>query len=89
MEFGWPDDLGSFRAEVREFIQEVMTPELVAACQERDIRVMVLQSNNDPDAFRRILEWQVDMVNLNHADAFLAVQRAQADALTGIPFAPR
>ena len=50
---------------------------------------MVLQSNNDPDAFRRILEWQVDMVNLNHADAFLAVQRAQANALTGLPFAPR
>jgi hypothetical protein len=50
---------------------------------------MVLQSHNDPDAFRRILEWQVAMVNLNHADAFLAVQRAQADALTGLPFAPR
>ena len=66
-----------------------LTPELVGACQERDIRVMVLQSNNDPDAFRRILEWQVDMVNLNHADTFLAVQRAQADALTGLPFAPR
>ena len=59
-------------------------PELVAACQERDIRVMVLQSHNNPDAFRRILEWQVDMVNLNHADAFLAVQRAQANALTGL-----
>jgi hypothetical protein len=29
------------------------------------------------------------MVNLNHADAFLAVQRAQANALTDLPYAPR
>jgi hypothetical protein len=50
---------------------------------------MVLQSDNDPDAFRRILEWRVDMVNLNHADAFLAIQRAQADGLKGPPFARR
>ena len=78
-----------FDAAIIETGLDRLTPELVGACQERDIRVMVLQSNNDPDAFRRILEWQVDMVNLNHADAFLAVQRAHADALTGIPFAPR
>ena len=78
-----------FDAAIIETGLDRLTPELVAACQERDIRVMVLQSNNDPDAFRRILEWQVDMVNLNHADTFLAVQRAQPDALTGLPLAPR
>ena len=78
-----------FDAAIIETGLDRLTPELVGACQERDIRVMVLQSHNDPDAFRRILEWQVDMVNLNHADAFLAVQRAQANALTGLPFAPR
>ncbi|TMG86737.1 MAG: glycerophosphodiester phosphodiesterase family protein [Betaproteobacteria bacterium] len=78
-----------FDAAIIETGLDRLTPELVGACQERDIRVMVLQSNNDPDAFRRILEWQIDMVNLNHADTFLAVQRAQADALTGLPFAPR
>jgi glycerophosphoryl diester phosphodiesterase len=78
-----------FDAAIIETGLDRLTPELVAACQERDIRVMVLQSHNNPDAFRGILEWQVDMVNLNHADAFLAVQRAQANALTGLPFAPR
>src|SRR5450755_4239601 len=70
-----------FDAAIIETGLDRLTPELVAACQERDIQVMVLQSHNDPDAFRRILAWQVDMVNLNHADTFLAVQRAQADAL--------
>jgi glycerophosphoryl diester phosphodiesterase len=52
-----------------------LSPELKDACKERGIEVMVLQTKKDPEAFRKIVEWEADLVNLDHADAFLAVQR--------------
>mgnify|MGYP000958321609 CR=1 FL=1 len=52
-----------------------LTPELVAACRERNLKVMAYESQKNEDAFRKIVEAGADMVNLNHADVFLEVER--------------
>ncbi|MCK4517052.1 MAG: glycerophosphodiester phosphodiesterase family protein [Spirochaetaceae bacterium] len=49
-----------------------MRRELVDACRARGIKIMVTQFERDTEAFRQIIRWEVDMVNLDHADAFLA-----------------
>jgi hypothetical protein len=36
---------------------------------------MVLQTKNDPAAFRRIVELKADMANLDHGDVFLKIER--------------
>jgi hypothetical protein len=40
---------------------------------------MVYHKENDHNAFNQIIEWDVEMVNLNHADSFLEVLRAKPD----------
>lgn len=45
---------------------------LIDACHRRGIKLMVYQQENDVEAYRRILQEGVDMINLNHADAFLS-----------------
>jgi len=52
-----------------------MSQAIKDACQERGIQLMILQTKKDPEAFRKIVEWEADLVNLDHADAFLEVQR--------------
>lgn len=64
-----------YNASVVEFSLENMSEALAAACRQADIKTMIMHTRNDPDAFRRILKWQVDLVNVDHGDAFLACRR--------------
>ena len=52
-----------------------MSQELVDAARERDIKVMVYHQTKDPEAFRQVIQWGADMINLNHGDVFKKVER--------------
>jgi len=52
-----------------------MSQPLQTACQERSIKVMIYEQQKNVDAFRAILDWGAEMINLNHADVFLEVVR--------------
>ena len=61
-----------YQAQIVEVRLENVSRELVDACRARGIKVMISQFERDTEAFQRIIRWDVDMVNLDHADAFLA-----------------
>lgn len=57
--------------DIIEIGLENITLEILSEAKSRNIRVMVYHQENDPDAFNRIIDWDVEMVNLNHANSFL------------------
>lgn len=57
-----------------------VTSEILEAARSRNVRVMVYHQENDREVFDQILEWDVEMVNLNHADSFISAQRAHLNA---------
>ena len=62
-----------YRAQIVEVGLDDMSPELIAACRERGLRIMVIQTKKDAEAFRQVLQWDVDMINLEHTDVFLDI----------------
>ncbi len=64
-----------WQANIVETSLANMTDELVEACRARDLKIMILQTKRDPEAFRQIVERKADLVNLDHGDVFLKVQR--------------
>jgi len=65
-----------YQAKIVEVGLEHMSLALQAACQARNIQVMIYHQQKDPVAFRTVLDWGADLINLNHGDAFLEVLRA-------------
>lgn len=63
-----------FGMEIVEVSLDRVTAGLLEAAEARDVRVMVYHQEDDADAFRRILDWGVPMVNLNHANSFMRVR---------------
>lgn len=59
-----------FRANIVEVALAKMTPEIVAACRSRGIKVMIYHPAKDAAAFQAVLDWDVDLINLNHGDLF-------------------
>jgi glycerophosphoryl diester phosphodiesterase len=64
-----------YRANIVETSLGNMTDDLVDACRARDLRIMILQTKNDPEAFQKIVERRADLVNLDHGDVFLKIER--------------
>ena len=64
-----------FGAKIIEVGLNSMSRALQDACRERNIKLMIYHQQKDPEAFRQILRWNADMVNLNHGDVFLEVAR--------------
>ncbi|MEZ4729099.1 MAG: glycerophosphodiester phosphodiesterase family protein [Caldilineaceae bacterium] len=64
-----------YRANMVEVGLAEMSRELYDACHTRGIKVMIYHQQPDPAAFRAVLDWGVDLINLNHADLFLTVLR--------------
>lgn len=62
-----------YRANIVEVGLEQMSQALQTACQARSIKVMIYEQQKNLAAFRAILDWNADMINLNHADVFLEV----------------
>lgn len=73
-----------YRANIVETSLKNMTDELVEACRQRDLKIMILQTKNDPDAFRQIVERKADLVNLDHGDAFLKVEKQVQSEAAGV-----
>lgn len=64
-----------YGANIVEVGLNKMSQELVDTCRELGIKVMVYHPRKDPTAFRKIVEWKADMVNLNHPDVFSQAER--------------
>lgn len=64
-----------YHARIIELAIQELTPEVLEACRALNIKIMVLQKPRDLGAFRQIIERGADMVNLDFADAFLAIQQ--------------
>ena len=65
-----------YQANIVEVGVGQLTPELIASCRELGLKVMAYEPQKKPDAFRQIVAAGVDMVNLNHGDLFLEIERA-------------
>ncbi len=65
----------NYRATIVETELNWVTQDLVDACRHYGIKLMVFVGGNDPAQFRRAILWGADMINLDHPEAFLAVQR--------------
>ena len=64
-----------FGASIVEVRLKDMSQALLAECRQRGIKVMIYHPAKQPDAFRQILRWGVDMVNVDHGDLFLRVMK--------------
>ncbi len=62
-----------FKMDIIEISLDRVTDNLLREAGSRQVKVMIYHQQNDPEAFQRIIDWDVEMVNLNHADAFLRV----------------
>lgn len=63
----------AFRADIVEVDLDRMTEEMRAEARRLGVRLMVMAPEKDEEAFRRVLDWEADMVNLNHGDVFRRV----------------
>lgn len=72
------------QADIIEVRLRHATPELLHACRDLGLKVMIYEPLEDRGAFARILDLGADLVNLNHGDVFQAVQRELP-----LPSAPR
>jgi glycerophosphoryl diester phosphodiesterase len=64
-----------YNTDIVEIGLNNMTDEFKNMCQELGIKIMIYHQQKDPEAFRKIIQWDVEMLNLNHADAFIKVAR--------------
>lgn len=62
-----------YQANLVEVALKDISQPLVAECRRRGLRIMVYHPEKDPGAFRQVLRWGVDLINLDHADLFLQV----------------
>jgi glycerophosphoryl diester phosphodiesterase len=65
-----------YRANIIEISLSKVNQDLMTECRERGLRVMLAYGENDPHAFRQMLSWHPDMVNVNHGDVFAQVAAA-------------
>ncbi|MBX9792059.1 MAG: glycerophosphodiester phosphodiesterase family protein [Pirellulales bacterium] len=64
-----------YQANIVEVGVAQLTPEVLSACRERGLKVMAYEPRKNEDAFQKIIEAGADLVNLNHGDVFLEVER--------------
>lgn len=59
-------------AQIVEVAPSHLNEELISACQRLGVRVMARSEQESLQLFREMLQWPIDMVNLDHPDLFLA-----------------
>ena len=69
----------TYGASIVEVSLDNTTQDLVKVCQHYSIKIMIYHQQKDAKAFYDILEWGVEMVNLNHADAFTKIAQVFYD----------
>ena len=70
-----------FRANIVEIGVHSISRKMLDICRKYDIKIMVNHLEKDSEVFRRILDWDVDMVNVDHGDLFarIAHERRECD----------
>jgi glycerophosphoryl diester phosphodiesterase len=53
-----------------------LNAELVETCRAGNVKLMVYHTEKDPVAFRKMLDWGVDLINCNHGDVVAQVAAA-------------
>lgn len=69
-----------FEANIVEVGLGNMSEELVDACRQRNLKIMIYHPQKDAAGFREVIRWKPDLVNLNHPDLFQQVEREAAGA---------
>lgn len=64
-----------FGVDIVEIGLQSISQKLLDTCREYELKVMVNHLRKEPEVFRQILDWGVDMVNVDHADLFARVAR--------------
>jgi hypothetical protein len=64
-----------YQANIVEVDLAHMSQAVQTACRTHAIKVMIYHQQKDIAAFRSVLDWGADLINLNHADVFLEVLR--------------
>ena len=64
-----------FGADIVEIELQSISQKLLDTCREYELKIMVNHLRKEPEAFRQILNWGVDMVNVDHGDLFARVAR--------------
>lgn len=64
------------RADIVEADLDDMSAELRSAARRLGVKLMIMEGRKDEAAFRRVLDWEADMVNCDHGDLFQKVARA-------------
>jgi glycerophosphoryl diester phosphodiesterase len=64
-----------FGANIVEIEVQSLNRKMLDTCREYDVKVMVNYLKKEPEVFRRILDWGVDMVNVDHGDLFARIAR--------------
>ncbi len=72
-----------FRANIIEAGLDKMSPALIDACRTRRIKLMIYHPAKDPAAFQAVLDWDVDMINLNHGDLFKQIAAEYQSQIQG------
>ena len=72
-----------FRANIVEVALADMSQPLLDACRARGIKLMIYHQTKDADAFRTVLRWGADMINLNHGDLFKQIAEAHYQRIQG------
>lgn len=67
--------IDTVQANIIEVSPKNLTAEMVQACHDRGVKIMVYEPQRNLDTFRTAIELGADMINLNHADAFIAVRK--------------
>jgi len=67
-----------FNAEIIECYLKNLNAEFIDTCRQNDIKIMVLEKAKSRTAFRKIIEWDVDLINLDYADLFIEVRDEMA-----------
>jgi glycerophosphoryl diester phosphodiesterase len=73
-----------FGAALVEIRLKDMSQAMVQECRRRGMRVMIYHQAKEKGAYRQVLRWGVEMVNLNHGDLFLeALREYEAEIAAG------
>lgn len=64
-----------YNTDIIEIGLNNMTEEIKQTCKELGIKIMIYHQQKEPESFKEVIKWDVEMINLNHADAFIKVAR--------------
>ncbi len=66
-----------FQANIVEVSLENMNDVLIETAHNLGIKVMIYVQEKDPVAYQQVLDWGVDMINLNHGDLFAQIAQGK------------